>query len=90
MYGGPDYRLTYPNGDQVAIVSALFACRVLEGEPIADGRELLALRYFPPQAVLDDLAVPARMRERIAQAARGVPGAYFAPATWQPPEGAVY
>jgi 8-oxo-dGTP pyrophosphatase MutT (NUDIX family) len=84
VYGGPDYRLTYPNGDQVSIVSTLFECRVVDGEPSADGHESLALRYFLPEDVVDDPAVPARMRQRIRHGTRREPGAHFAPAVWRP------
>lgn len=86
VYGGPDYHLNYPNGDEVSIVSTLFECRVLDGDMAADGHESLDLRYVDPAAVLDDSAIPGRMRERIAYAARRPSQAYFAPATWLPPD----
>ena len=85
VYSGPDYVITYPNADRVAIVSIVFECRVLAGEPQPDGQESLAIRYFTPQAVLDDPAIPARMRQRVAHAIAAESTPFFSPASWQPP-----
>jgi ADP-ribose pyrophosphatase YjhB (NUDIX family) len=46
VYGGPTNRITYPNGDQVAIISTTFRCRVIGGSLQIDGDESLELRYF--------------------------------------------
>ncbi len=85
VYGGADYYLTYPNGDQVSIVSQLFECRVVGGKLSPDGRESLDLRYFDPRQVLQDMDLPPRMRERIAHALRQEQEAYFAAPGWTPP-----
>jgi 8-oxo-dGTP pyrophosphatase MutT (NUDIX family) len=37
--GGPEFRLTHPNGDEVAYVSIVYAATVVGGEPRADGDE---------------------------------------------------
>jgi 8-oxo-dGTP pyrophosphatase MutT (NUDIX family) len=37
--GGSEFRLTYPNGDQVAYVSTAYGATVVGGEPAADGDE---------------------------------------------------
>ncbi len=89
VYGGPEYHVTYPNGDQIAVVSIMFECRVLGGELRADGQESLALAYFPPPVVLDDPDIPPRMRTRLRHAVEqraGLrpPGACFAPPRWAP------
>ena len=84
VYGGPDFHLVYPNGDEVAITSIAFECRVVGGTLTADGEESLALAYFPPEDVLDDTAIPARMRLRIRHALERHDRAYFDPPTWQP------
>ncbi|MGH9081063.1 MAG: NUDIX domain-containing protein [Acidimicrobiales bacterium] len=42
VLGGPDYRLTYPNGDQTSYVSTVFDARVTGGTPRPDGDETSA------------------------------------------------
>jgi 8-oxo-dGTP pyrophosphatase MutT (NUDIX family) len=39
VVGGPNYRVLYPNGDQVAYVSTVFDARMIGGELHADGEE---------------------------------------------------
>jgi 8-oxo-dGTP pyrophosphatase MutT (NUDIX family) len=48
VLGGPQFRLTYPNGDLVSYVSIVFDVRVVAGEPRADGEETLAVAWFAP------------------------------------------
>jgi len=40
VLGGPQYRVTYPNGDQVAYVVSVFDARISAGEPDPDGEEI--------------------------------------------------
>lgn len=47
VYGGQDHLITYPNGDQVAVTSITFLCRVIGGTLQVDRDESLALRWFP-------------------------------------------
>jgi len=56
-YGGPQYRVTYPNGDVVSYVMVVFECRVLSGEMAPDLDEILDVRYFS-KAELDSLETP--------------------------------
>jgi 8-oxo-dGTP diphosphatase len=59
VYSDPDVNhITYPNGDQIHLVSATFECRILGGHLRADGEESLDVAYFPPQALPASL-VPA-------------------------------
>ena len=44
--GGEEFRLTYPNGDQVAYVSTIFDAVVTGGEPEPDGEETSAVEWF--------------------------------------------
>jgi ADP-ribose pyrophosphatase YjhB (NUDIX family) len=44
--GGPQYRLTYPNGDLVSYVSIVFDAHVVEGTPRPDGDETQAASWF--------------------------------------------
>lgn len=45
--GGPQFRITYPNGDQVGCVSVVYTARVVgNGTPIPDGNEVDAAKWF--------------------------------------------
>ncbi|HEY1458045.1 MAG TPA: NUDIX domain-containing protein [Solirubrobacteraceae bacterium] len=44
--GGPGFRISYPNGDQVAYVSCVFDAQLSEGEIRPDGEETSAVRWF--------------------------------------------
>jgi len=74
VYSGPEFFHTYPNGDQVYIVTALFACRVVGGDPQPDGGETLEVRFFSP-----DVLPPLRPRYRllIEDALAGLAGAVW-------------
>jgi 8-oxo-dGTP pyrophosphatase MutT (NUDIX family) len=83
-YGGPEFRVNYANGDQVAYVMTVFECTVLEGELRPDGRETLELRYFA-EAELAGLRLPSWARVVLPDAFRGRGRTHFKRATWQPP-----
>jgi 8-oxo-dGTP pyrophosphatase MutT (NUDIX family) len=51
--GGPQFRLTYPNGDRVSYVSIMFDARVLEGTPRADGDETIEVGWFSPRQLAE-------------------------------------
>ena len=53
-YGGPQYRVTYPNGDVVSYVMIVFECRIVSGEMAPDHEEILDVRYFS-EAELDSV-----------------------------------
>ncbi len=44
--GGPEFRLTYPNGDQCAYVSVVYTARIPSGEITPDGDEVSQIRWF--------------------------------------------
>lgn len=44
--GGPQYRLTYPNGDQCSVVSRVYEATVTGGEPRPDNDETSEVRWF--------------------------------------------
>lgn len=46
VYGGPQYRVAYPNGDIVSYVATVFECKVVSGEMTPDYEESLDVRYF--------------------------------------------
>lgn len=57
VFGGRDFRYTYPNGHQVEYVVTLFKCRVLEGGGGWTDSETKSLRYFPRRD-MPPLALP--------------------------------
>jgi 8-oxo-dGTP pyrophosphatase MutT (NUDIX family) len=46
VLGGPDYEVTYPNGDRVAYVTAVYEARVTMGSPVVRDGELSDLAWF--------------------------------------------
>ncbi|ADU08831.1 NUDIX domain-containing protein [Micromonospora aurantiaca] len=56
VLGGPDYEVTYPNGDRVAYVTAVYQATIADGEPVPDHDEIGELDWFtPPQLAGADL-----------------------------------
>ena len=51
VFGGPDYRVTYPNGDESAYVVTVFDATVLHGVPRPDGDETSEVRWFKREAL---------------------------------------
>jgi ADP-ribose pyrophosphatase YjhB (NUDIX family) len=51
VLGGPDYRVTYPNGDESAYVVTVYGATVIGGTPRPDGDETSAVGWWSP----DDL-----------------------------------
>jgi ADP-ribose pyrophosphatase YjhB (NUDIX family) len=46
VLGGPEFRMTYPNGDQTSYVSTVFDATVLGGDPRPDGDETAAVTWW--------------------------------------------
>ena len=46
VFGGPDYRIRYPNGDEVSYVSTLFDAKIIAGTPTPDMDEVVEVRWF--------------------------------------------
>ena len=76
VYSDPDVNhITYPNGDQIHLVSATFECRVVGGHLRPDGEESLEVAYISPQALPASL-VPAH-HIRIKDAMSGREAAFY-------------
>ena len=43
VLGGPDYEVSYPNGDRVAYVAAVYEAAIIDGSPAARDDELSAV-----------------------------------------------
>ena len=56
VLSGADYRVTYPNGDQLATVTTVFRCVPLDDRaPRVNDDESRAIRYFPCAALPDNM-----------------------------------
>ena len=54
VFGGPDYRVIYPNGDETAYVVTVFDAAVIDGTPRPDGEETSEVRWFRPEQLPTD------------------------------------
>ncbi|MCA9897900.1 MAG: NUDIX domain-containing protein [Ardenticatenaceae bacterium] len=52
VYSGADFQHTYPNGDQVQNVGAMFKARLVGGQPNPDLGEVAGLRWQTPEQFL--------------------------------------
>lgn len=80
VYGGSDFYVTYPNGDQIVVYSVMFECRVVGGEASPDGIEVAALGYFAPEELTEDFLLK-RWQRRVFDALGGQGPTYFEPPT---------
>jgi ADP-ribose pyrophosphatase YjhB (NUDIX family) len=46
VLGGPEFRVRYPNGDEIAYVAVVYRGRVVGGEARPDGDEVTAVDWF--------------------------------------------
>jgi 8-oxo-dGTP pyrophosphatase MutT (NUDIX family) len=64
-FGGPDYRVTYANGDEVGVVSVVFEGTIVTGAPAPGDDETRDVRWFAP-AELAELELRASTRGVVA------------------------
>lgn len=62
VYSGQYNLLSYPNGDQAAVVSIVLACEIVGGKLNADNNETLELKFFPFTKLPESLASQHRIR----------------------------
>jgi ADP-ribose pyrophosphatase YjhB (NUDIX family) len=48
VLGGPDYEVSYPNGDRTAYVTAVYEAAITDGSPQVSDDELSDLAWFAP------------------------------------------
>lgn len=53
VLGGPDYEVSYPNGDQTAYVTAVYEAAIIDGSPAVRDDELSDLAWFIPAQLAD-------------------------------------
>jgi 8-oxo-dGTP pyrophosphatase MutT (NUDIX family) len=84
-FGGPEFFITYPNGDQVAYTSIAFEVRIASGEPAPDKVELQRLAWFSPSEV-STLPMTPNNRIVTSLALTGRERATWRAPTWVPPQ----
>ena len=61
VLGGPEYRLTYPNGDQTSYVVIAYEATVVSGTPAPDWDETSAVGWWDPDLLpLDEMSTLTR------------------------------
>ncbi len=87
VFGGPSFRIAYPNGDIASYVAIAFEARKICGTLRADGLETSALK-FVSRNESESLTMAPWNEFMVATAFGCKDRAYFAPPTWQPPQSA--
>jgi ADP-ribose pyrophosphatase YjhB (NUDIX family) len=85
VYGGPNFVVVYPNGDETQYISCIFACEVLSGELRAGEDEISDARFWSRD---EAHALPMspwlpKVLDRLFD--RSLTGWFEEPA-WRPPE----
>jgi 8-oxo-dGTP pyrophosphatase MutT (NUDIX family) len=88
VYGGPEFLVTYRNGDQVSYQIMVFEGRVIGGSLQPDGDETQEVAYVS-QTELADLKIPPWMRVVMPDVFARQRYTAFRRPTWQPAAGAV-
>jgi 8-oxo-dGTP pyrophosphatase MutT (NUDIX family) len=85
VFGGPDFRVNYPNGDIASYVVTVFEVRKIAGEASPDGLEASAL-CFASRTEASSLPIQVWNREMIARAFeyKESGAVYFSKARWRP------
>ena len=85
VFGGREFRVIYPNGDEAAYTVILFEVRLLGGTLRADGEEAADLRYVTAEEA-DALPMSELTRILVRTGFTRSRAAYFTAPTWAPPE----
>jgi 8-oxo-dGTP pyrophosphatase MutT (NUDIX family) len=84
VYGGPEFHITYANGDEVSCLAIVFECRIIEGTMQPDNIELTELMYVS-QTDLASLELPAWMHCVLTDVFDNSNQTRFNAPTWNPP-----
>jgi len=60
IFSGPDTHYIYPNGDEVSNVDIVYLCKSYEGSLKCQAEEVEELRFFPADALPEELSPPIR------------------------------
>ena len=82
VFGGPEYRVWYANGDEVGYIMAVFECRATGGSLKADGEEIVEARYFSADE-LGSITL-SRWARIIVPHMTATRGPWLPPVSWKP------
>lgn len=83
VFGGPEFRVTYPNGDRASYVVIAFLARQIGGTASPDGVEASALRYVSREEAAT-LPMAPITKELVTRAFDYTDQPCYAPARWRP------
>ena len=86
VYGGPEFVVTYRNGDRTSYLMVVFEGRPVAGELRPDGIETLDVRYFTREEVRG-VPTPGWLGEILDDVFADRPRASFRAARWSPSPG---
>jgi 8-oxo-dGTP pyrophosphatase MutT (NUDIX family) len=84
VFGGPEFRVRYGNGDEVSYVTSAYECRRLGGALRPDGEETLDARFFAPSE-LAGVPLSRLARSVLPELLRRPGETWIPPVTWRPP-----
>ena len=84
MFGGPNFVITYENGDKTQYVMAVYECSIRSGEIIQSSDEVTACRYIS-QDSFETLRVSAWTRDVLPLCYARVRSPVVGPVNWIPP-----
>lgn len=87
VYGGPEFVVTYRNGDRTSYLMVVFEGRPVAGELRPDGVETLDVRYFTREEA-QGATTPDWLHEILEDVFADRPTTAFRPARWAPPPAA--
>jgi 8-oxo-dGTP pyrophosphatase MutT (NUDIX family) len=85
VFGGPDFRVVYENGDETDYVMAIYECRRLDGELRPDGEETLDARWVAASE-LDALTLSRWARAILPTLVARRGQTWIPPVAWRPPD----
>ena len=87
VYGGPEFIVTYRNGDQTSYLMVVFEGKVVAGQPRPDGIETVDVCYFSREEARA-AATPGWLDEILDDVFANRTHTAFRPASWSPPPAA--
>jgi 8-oxo-dGTP pyrophosphatase MutT (NUDIX family) len=82
VFGGPEYRVWYANGDEVGYMMAIYECHVTGGTLCADGDEIAEARYFTASEL--ETVTLSRWARIVVPQLIATRGPWLPPVTWKP------
>ena len=85
VYGGPEFVVRYPGGDETQYVMIVFGCEITDGSPHPDGDETVGVRFWREDEAAR-LPLAAWLRPMLPTFYRRPLAADFHPPSWHPGE----